>query len=101
AERGPELDVVAFQAGGRLQPLLAAYRASLHDAWGRALVTDPPMRVLIGKFRSRLLPEERLKRADPGLRSLESINEPRALGRLGAALPPAPKPPPGPRSFRR
>jgi molybdenum cofactor guanylyltransferase len=102
SERGPEVDVVAFQAGGRLQPLLAAYRAGLHPAWGRMLATDPPLRLLIGKLRARLLPEERLRRVDPGLRSLESINEPRDLERLGATLPATRRPSPGrPRGPRR
>jgi molybdenum cofactor guanylyltransferase len=100
SERAPDVDVVAFQAAGRLQPQLAAYRATLHAAWGRALATDPPLRVLIGKFRARVLPEDRLKRADPGLRSLEGINEPKDLARLGASLPPAASSP-GPRPFRR
>ena len=100
SERAPDVDVVAFQAGGRLQPLLAAYRASLHAAWGRALATDPPLRLLIGKFRARLLPEDRLQRVDPKLRSLEGINQPADLARLGASLPPA-APSPGPRTFRR
>jgi molybdopterin-guanine dinucleotide biosynthesis protein A len=100
SERAPDVDVVAFQAGGRLQPLLAAYRASLHAAWGRALATDPPLRLLIGKFRARLLPEDRLQRADPKLRSLEGINQPADLARLGASLPPV-APSPGPRPFRR
>lgn len=96
SERAPDVDVVAFQAGGRLQPLLAAYRASLHPAWGRALSGDPPLRLLIGKFRARILPVERLKRVDPGLKALESLNEPRDLERLGASLPPRPAGP-GPR----
>lgn len=98
SERGEDVDVVAFQAGGRLQPLFAAYRASIHSAWGRALAADPPLRLLIGKFRARILPEERLARVDAGLRSLESINEPRDLERLGASLPPRP---PAPKGHRR
>jgi len=101
SERAPDVDVVAFQAGGRLQPLLAAYRAALHPAWGRALATDPPLRLLVGKFRARLLPGERLQRVDPGLRSLESINEPKDLERLGATLPAPRSPPAGPRGFKR
>jgi molybdenum cofactor guanylyltransferase len=100
SERAPDVDVVAFQAAGRLQPQLAAYRASLHAAWGRSLATDPPLRVLIGKLRARILPEDRLKKVDPQLRSLEGINEPKDLARLGASLPPA-APPSGPRPFRR
>jgi len=100
SERAPDVDVVAFQAAGRLHPLLAAYRASLHAAWGRALATDPPLRLLIGKFRARLLPEDRLQRADPKLRSLEGINQPADLARLGASLPPVAASP-GPRGFRR
>jgi len=100
SERAPDVDVVAFQAGGRLHPLLAAYRASLHAAWGRALATDPPLRLLIGKFRARLLPEDRLQRVDPKLRSLEGINQPADLARLGASLPPVASSP-GPRGFRR
>ena len=98
AERAPDVDVVAFQAGGRLQPLLAAYRASLHPAWGRALSADPPLRLLLGKFRARFLPEERLRQVDPGLKALESLNEPRDLERVGAALPPRPV---GPGSRRK
>jgi molybdopterin-guanine dinucleotide biosynthesis protein A len=101
SERAPDADVVAFQAGGRLQPLLAAYRAALHPAWGRALATDPPLRLLIGKFRARLLPEDRLRRVDRELRSLEGINDPKDLARLGATLPPLPPPAPGSRGFRR
>jgi len=80
------------------ESMLAAYRASLHPAWGRALSADPPLRLLLGKFRARFLPEERLRQVDPGLKALESLNEPRDLERVGAALPPRPV---GPGSRRK
>lgn len=89
--RSPEVDAVAFEVGGRLQPLPGAYRASLAGAWERQLASDPPLRLLFSRFRPRALPAaELLRKVDPPLRALESVNEPKDLERLGARLPAGP-----------
>jgi molybdopterin-guanine dinucleotide biosynthesis protein A len=87
AERGDDVDVVAFHVGGRLEPLLAAYRSSLAERWAAALAEEPSFHKLIQGFRARLLPEERLWAVDPDGRALVSINSPEDLARWGGALP--------------
>lgn len=90
SERSADLDAIAFEARGKLQPLLGAYRASLAGPWERQLAADPPLRLMFTRFRSRALPAARLARIDPPLRALESVNEPKDLERLGARLPAGP-----------
>jgi molybdopterin-guanine dinucleotide biosynthesis protein A len=86
--RGPEVDAVCFTVEGRVEPLLAAYRASLASAWGEALRKgDPSLRELLSQSRARLLPEEALRAVDPELRSLVNVNTPEDLRRHGVGLP--------------
>lgn len=86
--RAPEVDAVCFTVAGRVEPLLAAYRASLASSWGEALKGgDPSLRELLSRCRARLLPEEALRAVDAELRSLVNVNTPEDLSRHGLALP--------------
>ena len=86
--RAPEVDAVAFTVAGRVEPLLAVYRASLASPWGQALSEeDPSLRELLSRCRARLLPEEALRAVDAQLRSLVNVNTPEDLRRHGLALP--------------
>jgi molybdopterin-guanine dinucleotide biosynthesis protein A len=86
--RGPEVDAVGFTVAGRVEPLLAVYRASLAGPWGEALKqADPSLRELLSRSRARLLPEEALRAVDAELRSLVNVNTPEELRRHGLALP--------------
>lgn len=81
------VDAVCFEVGGRLEPLLAAYRTALAPAWGAALAAEPSMRELLSGVRTRLLSEAALRAVDPALRSLANVNTPEDLARYGVALP--------------
>ncbi|MFL5347493.1 MAG: molybdenum cofactor guanylyltransferase [Hyalangium sp.] len=86
--RAPEVDAVCFTVAGRVEPLLAVYRASLASPWGEALKEgDPSLRELLAGGRARLLPEEALRAVDAELRSLVNVNTPEDLSRYGLALP--------------
>lgn len=85
--RGDAVDAVCFEVAGRLESLLAAYRAELADGWGEALEEDPSLRQLLSRVRVRLLPEEALRAVDPELRSLVNVNTPEDLARHGVTLP--------------
>jgi molybdopterin-guanine dinucleotide biosynthesis protein A len=86
--RGDEVDAVCFTAGGRVEPLLAVYRAVLAGPWGQALKeADPSLRQLLSGCRARLLPEESLRAVDAELRSLVNVNTPEDLRRHGLTLP--------------
>lgn len=86
--RAPALDAVCFTVAGRVEPLLAVYRASLSGPWGEALRQhNPSLRGLLSVSRARLLPEEALRAVDPELRSLVNVNTPEDLERHGLALP--------------
>lgn len=85
--RAEDVDAVCFEVAGRLEPLLAVYRASLAEAWGRSLAEDPSLRQLLSRFRARLLPEESLRAVDPELRAVVNVNTPEDLARHGVTLP--------------
>lgn len=86
--RAPEVDAVCFQVAGRLEPLLALYRARLAAPWGQALEAgQPSLRALLEGGQARLLPEAALRAVDPSLRAVVSVNTPEDLVRHGAALP--------------
>jgi molybdopterin-guanine dinucleotide biosynthesis protein A len=86
--RAPEVDAVCFTVGGRVEPLLAVYRASLAGTWGQALLTEEPsLRALLSRCGARLLPEDALRAVDPQLRSLVNLNTPEDLARYGLSLP--------------
>ncbi|WP_225409051.1 molybdenum cofactor guanylyltransferase [Stigmatella hybrida] len=90
--RGPEVDAVAFTVEGRVEPLLAVYRAALAAPWGERLAQDnPSLRGLLAGCRARLLPEEALRAVDPHLRSRVSVNTPEDLARFGLTWPGAPE----------
>ena len=89
--RGPEVDAVAFAVAGRVEPLLALYRGTLHGPWGEALRHgEPSLKGLLADCRARLLPEESLRAVDPELRAVVSVNTPEDLARHGARLPGVP-----------
>ena len=86
--RAPGVDAVAFQVGGRVEPLLALYRQTLAGPWGEALRdAEPSLRALLARSSARLLPEDALRAVDPGLRAVVSVNTPEDLVRHGASLP--------------
>lgn len=87
-ERGPEVDAVCFTVAGRVEPLLAVYRAALASPWEQALREgDPSLRELLSRCRARLLPEAALRAVDAELRSLVNVNTPEDLSRYGLSLP--------------
>ncbi|ADO68109.1 molybdenum cofactor guanylyltransferase [Stigmatella aurantiaca] len=89
--RSPEVDAVAFTVDGRVEPLLAVYRASLAAPWGEVLTHgNPSLRGLLAQCRARLLPEEALRAVDPVLRSRVSVNTPEDLARWGLTEPGVP-----------
>ncbi|MHB8873401.1 MAG: molybdenum cofactor guanylyltransferase [Myxococcaceae bacterium] len=83
AARSEDADLVCFQVSGRLEPLLAVYRASLAPAWERALPAEPGFGELFELFRAKVLPQTALATVDPGLRSVVSVNTPQDAERLG------------------
>ena len=86
--RAPGVEAVCFQVAGRVEPLLALYRARLAGPWGRALEAgSPSLRALVAGCHARLLPEHTLRAVDPELRAVVSVNTPEDLTRHGAALP--------------
>jgi molybdopterin-guanine dinucleotide biosynthesis protein A len=85
--RAEEVDAVCFEVAGRLEPLLAVYRAALVTPWGEALAEDPSLRRLLARFRSRLLPESALREVDPELRALVNVNTPEDVASHGITLP--------------
>ncbi|MCP3063515.1 molybdenum cofactor guanylyltransferase [Myxococcus sp. K38C18041901] len=86
--RGEDVDAVCFEVEGRMEPLLAVYRAELAPHWRALLPEDPSLRLLLSRFRSRVLPESALRAVDPTLRSLVNVNTPEDLSRHGVSLPP-------------
>lgn len=86
--RRPDVDAVCFTVEGRVEPMLAAYRASLASSWGELLRQgDPSLRELLSRCRATLLSEESLRAVDPELRSLVNVNTPEDLRRHGISLP--------------
>lgn len=85
--RGDDVDAVCFEAAGRVEPLLAVYRAALARVWRATLSEDPSLRQLLSRFRARLLPEAALRAVDPTLRALVNVNTPEDAARHGALLP--------------
>jgi molybdopterin-guanine dinucleotide biosynthesis protein A len=86
--RSPELDALCFTVSGRVEPLLAVYRAALARPWGEILKQeDPSLRELLARCRAKVLPEEALRAVDPELRSLVNVNTPGDLQRHGLTLP--------------
>jgi molybdenum cofactor guanylyltransferase len=86
--RGPEVDVVCFTVGGRVEPLLAVYRRELAHAWGpRLREEEPSLRDLMALCRTNPLPEEALRAVDPQARSVLSVNTPEDLARHGIRRP--------------
>lgn len=77
----PEVDVVAFERDGGLEPLCALIRSSLGASWRAQLAARPSLRGLMAE--SGLA---RLSPADP--RWLDSVNTPDDLQRAGGKLPP-------------
>jgi molybdenum cofactor guanylyltransferase len=87
AESRDSVDAVAFQVDGRLEPLLALYRATLAPAWGAALASNPSFPALWQTVRARVLPQEALAEVDPGCRAVLSVNTPEEAQAFGLELP--------------
>ncbi len=87
AGRTDAVDAIGFEANGRLEPLLACYRAQLAPAWGAALDKNPSFPELWQTVRTRLLPQQALQRVDPHCRAVLSVNTPEEAAAHGIALP--------------
>ncbi len=85
--RGGGAEVIAFQALGRIEPLLALYHRQIEPRWRRALATQPSFGELFEGFECRLLSEAALRALDPELRSIASVNTEEDAVRLGVQLP--------------
>jgi molybdopterin-guanine dinucleotide biosynthesis protein A len=86
----PEVDAVVPSVDGRVQPLTAVYRVALHAEAARLLGDgDHRARALVERARTLILDEAALladaalRRADPGLASLDDVDAPDDLARLG------------------
>lgn len=88
AERGPDVDAVGFEVGGRLEPLLACYRSAVAEDVGAALAREPSFRTLWQTLRTRRLAAEALDAVDPGCRAVVSVNTPEDARAWGVTLPP-------------
>ncbi|MCC6267844.1 MAG: molybdenum cofactor guanylyltransferase [Dehalococcoidia bacterium] len=80
---------VCPEAGGRAQPLVAVYRAADCLPAFREAVEGGERRVLramssLGTV--KLLPEDEVRRFDPGLRSFSGVNTPEELARAASLL---------------
>lgn len=92
--RSAEVDAVCFEVAGRLEPLLAVYRAALAEDWGEELRKgNPSLRALLGRCRARCLPETALREVDEEARAVVSINTPEDLASHGVKRPKSPLPP--------
>jgi molybdopterin-guanine dinucleotide biosynthesis protein A len=79
AAAAPDVDVVCFERGGRLEPLLGLYRRALLEDWAAKLDEQPSLQRLIRSVRHRAL--------TPGDgRVLDSLNTPEDLARAGLSL---------------
>ncbi len=77
-QAGEGVDAVVYERGGRLEPLVGVYRASLGAAWRDRLAADPSLQALVASVR--------LKRCAPAdERALDSLNTPEDLVRAGAS----------------
>lgn len=86
AARSDGADAVCFEVSGRLQPLLAVYRAEIARAWGEALAAGPSFGKLLSRFQTTVLPERALALVDPSLRSVEGVNTRLEAERWGVAF---------------
>jgi molybdopterin-guanine dinucleotide biosynthesis protein A len=86
--RTASAELICFQVGGRLEPLLAAYRAELAPRWELLLRAEPlSFARLFEHFRTLVLPEEALIAVDPSLASVVSVNTPEGARAAGVELP--------------
>ncbi|MGO9832003.1 MAG: molybdenum cofactor guanylyltransferase [Myxococcaceae bacterium] len=90
-ERSEAVDAVGFEVDGRLEPLLACYRASLAPSWGAALADNPSFRDLWHRVRTALLPKEALRQVDPTGRAVVSVNTPEDAEAFAIELPGRPR----------
>jgi molybdopterin-guanine dinucleotide biosynthesis protein A len=87
AEPRDGVDAVAFRVDGRLEPLLALYRATLASTWGAALALNPSFPALWQTVRARVLAQEALEEVNPGCRAVVSVNTPEEARAFGLELP--------------
>ena len=89
AARAPGVQAVAYQVGGRLEPLLTLYRPELAQDWAARLggARAPSLQQLLAGARLALLEEAVLRAVDPRLASVRSVNTPEDLEALGVERP--------------
>jgi molybdopterin-guanine dinucleotide biosynthesis protein A len=89
AELAADFDVAVPRWGGRLNPLLAAYRTSLRPAVSR-LLAEGRLRpaFLFQEVNARVLEEEEVHRLDPAGLSFVNMNSPEEYAAALAAAPP-------------
>jgi molybdopterin-guanine dinucleotide biosynthesis protein A len=88
AARGEAVDAVAFEVGGRLEPLPSLWRRSLEAPVRERLQEgNPSLQSLCEVGRLTRLPEALLREVDPHCRSVLSLNRPEDLAAFGVALP--------------
>ncbi|MBF5044272.1 molybdenum cofactor guanylyltransferase [Aggregicoccus sp. 17bor-14] len=80
---------VLYRVGGRLEPLLALYRAALAPRWGPLLSGErgPSFTQLLAAEPVTVLEEAALRAVDPELASVRSVNTPEDLDSLGVQRP--------------
>ena len=80
---GLQTPLAVAAVGGRPQPLLGHYGASLLDQLERKLAAEPPMRELVRDLGALLLGEAELQRFGDPLRLCLNINTPAELAAAG------------------
>lgn len=85
--QGPQIDVVAYQVDGSLQPLPSLWRRAIAPEVGRLLEGQPSLRALCEAFRLQRIEGEALGRIDPGRRAVLSVNRPEDLEEQGVGWP--------------
>ncbi len=85
--RDATCDVVLFEVGGFLQPLLGLYRSALAASFTAQLPSHPSLRSLVRGVRARVLTEQHLSGVDARLLAVQGLNTPQDLARFGVEQP--------------
>lgn len=86
ASRREGFQAVLPRRAGFPEPLFAFYSRELLGPFSAALAAgDPSLAKLLSAVRTRFVEQADFERADPGSRSLENLNSPEDLARLGGS----------------